>query len=505
VKALARAADWVDDRLNPIVVKELRQAVQGRFVVAVLFLFLLVSLVTTGGILMSVRVDDVSSSPGRWVLTTLQGILVATCLLFLPLYATVRLAAERSDVSVDLLFATTLSPWAVVRGKLFATLLLAVLIYSACMPFMTVTFLLRGVDLPTIALVLATGFVAVTVGIQAGIAAACITTHRGFRVVLGLALLVGLGFLYSGTMGMSFAWAHYGAWLGPSPAQFWAVTLTSLEFALSGLVILHVASVSLLSPPSANRALPLRITATAVWLVNGVIGAVWSLTTTLPGNEEDLLAMWSLGSAALFSGGFLVAVCEREELGSRVTRRIPRSLLARLAAFLFYSGAAGGVAWSTLGAGVSIAVVALWRDIFAPAGISRELVTIPAGLFLYTAAYGLTALLVRRKLLGRWLRPEHTWLLAAALAALGTALPVLAAFFLFGPNAFDRHPWCLLGCPLALVGDREEDFALYFTAAWALAVGLVQARWFGRQVVRFRRPEAPARPAIEAAAPAVPS
>ena len=32
-----------DDLLNPIVVKELRQAVQGRFVVGVLILFLLIS------------------------------------------------------------------------------------------------------------------------------------------------------------------------------------------------------------------------------------------------------------------------------------------------------------------------------------------------------------------------------------------------------------------------------------------------------------------------------
>ena len=32
--------DWLDDRLNPIVVKELRQAVKSRLVVAILMLFL---------------------------------------------------------------------------------------------------------------------------------------------------------------------------------------------------------------------------------------------------------------------------------------------------------------------------------------------------------------------------------------------------------------------------------------------------------------------------------
>src|SRR5205823_4778714 len=80
----------------------------------------------------------------------LQGILLFTCLLFIPAYTGIRLAAERSDINVDLLFISTLRPRAIVRGKFVAALVLAVLIFSACTPFMTFSYLLRGLDVPSV-------------------------------------------------------------------------------------------------------------------------------------------------------------------------------------------------------------------------------------------------------------------------------------------------------------------------------------------------------------------
>jgi hypothetical protein len=46
-------------------------------------------------------------------------------------------------------FITTIRGRAVIRGKMLAAAIVTLLIYSACMPFMTFTYLLRGVDLPT--------------------------------------------------------------------------------------------------------------------------------------------------------------------------------------------------------------------------------------------------------------------------------------------------------------------------------------------------------------------
>ena len=138
------------DQVNPIVVKEFRQAVQSRLVIAVLILSLLINLVVVGGYVMFSPDADTSMQGGQTVFMALLTILHLTCLIFVPLYAGVRLSLERGDANIDLLFVTTITPGAIIRGKYLAAMALTLLIYCACLPFLTLTYLLRGIDLPTI-------------------------------------------------------------------------------------------------------------------------------------------------------------------------------------------------------------------------------------------------------------------------------------------------------------------------------------------------------------------
>lgn len=99
----ARLSDW----LNPIVVKELRQAVQSRYVVTALLILLVVQLIAMGMYLLTASYSMLESDAGRQVFMLLFGILLAVSMLFVPLYTGVRLAAERSETNLDLLFVTT--------------------------------------------------------------------------------------------------------------------------------------------------------------------------------------------------------------------------------------------------------------------------------------------------------------------------------------------------------------------------------------------------------------
>ena len=111
MKVLSRILDAVDDRLNPIVVKELRQAVQSRFVIVMLLGFLLVNvLVVMFGVIAQNPSGD--SQAGREIFMVLQAILLAACVGFLPIYSAIRLSSEHGDGNTDLLFITT------VRAKL---------------------------------------------------------------------------------------------------------------------------------------------------------------------------------------------------------------------------------------------------------------------------------------------------------------------------------------------------------------------------------------------------
>src|SRR5215472_11933563 len=179
----------LDDLFNPIVVKELRQAVKNRAVLAALLLFLLLQL---GILLFSLflgerrAVNFVNLYAGREIFEVLQGILLGTCMLLIPTYAGVRLAAEHSDSNVDLLFISTLRPRGIIAGKLQASVVLILLIFSACAPFMTFTYLLRGIDIPSILLVLAVDFLAVMLGTQLAIFLGAVSVNWGLKVLLGL-------------------------------------------------------------------------------------------------------------------------------------------------------------------------------------------------------------------------------------------------------------------------------------------------------------------------------
>ena len=114
--------EMVVSPINPIAVKEFRQAVRSNLVVAILTIFLVVNLAVVGGFLL-VSPDALSSKTGgQEVFMGLAGILFFTCVGFVPLYTAVRLSLERNDSGMDLLYVTTIRPGALVRGKYLAAM-----------------------------------------------------------------------------------------------------------------------------------------------------------------------------------------------------------------------------------------------------------------------------------------------------------------------------------------------------------------------------------------------
>src|SRR5262249_19962215 len=157
-------------------------AVQSKFVVVVLFLFLLleVGLLAILLVVNSIngRMESAEFQAGHELFAIFQGVLLATCLLFIPTYTGIRLAAERSVTILDPLVITPRRPRAIIWGKTLAALVLAILIFSACAPFMTFTYLLRGIELSSILLVLSIDFFTVLVSVQLVIFLAVVPANR---------------------------------------------------------------------------------------------------------------------------------------------------------------------------------------------------------------------------------------------------------------------------------------------------------------------------------------
>src|SRR5271154_5963024 len=104
-------ANWREWELNPIVIKELRQAVRNWSVTGMLLLFLTVLFITSLVFLVSQSFDvEANLQLGGAMFTTFMVILVVASVFFIPLYVGVRVAAERQENNPDLFYVSTLTP-----------------------------------------------------------------------------------------------------------------------------------------------------------------------------------------------------------------------------------------------------------------------------------------------------------------------------------------------------------------------------------------------------------
>ncbi len=504
----ATLLDRASDTINPIVIKELRQAVQSRFVVGVLCVFLLAQLVFIGVYLVIQSVDgtlyQVDFQAGRHVFFILHGVLLATCMLCIPAYSGIRLAAERSEVHVDLFYISTLRPRAIVAGKFVAALMLAVLIFSACTPFMTFTYFLRGMDIAGIFFTIGFDFLTVAVATMIGLFLAVVPAGRVLKVLLGLAgFLVGLlvfFFVMSGTV----AWLDDSAAASLEDPEFWLQCLASVLDVIVAVVLLFTCAVALLSPLSANRTLIVRLGITLLCVLTApfYVGCAVHTDTQWP------IVEWLITTGILVVLGLLIAVSEREQWAPRVARSIPRRWWLRPIPFLFFSGAAGGVLWAALLGIICLAALPLsaarWPE--APAQFTGSYVQATAAVMLtmlaYFYGYALTAVLLRNTVLR--IRPVYTWALTLALIALGSGVPYLLTLLVQyrAWSFWDVYPWLVtdpIAGMIAVGKDREETglITTIFLAAWAATVTLLNAPWFIRQMRRFRPHTAGALPSGE--------
>ncbi|EKD83939.1 MAG: hypothetical protein ACD_39C00350G0002, partial [uncultured bacterium] len=129
--------DRLDERINPIIVKELRQIVRGKFFWGVLILFLGFQCVVLSLSLADQNVHY--GNTGQETLMFLYAVLFLASFAIIPIYSGFRFSRERSEGSDELLFITTITPQAIIRGKFAAAFLIILLINSAFAPFMSMT------------------------------------------------------------------------------------------------------------------------------------------------------------------------------------------------------------------------------------------------------------------------------------------------------------------------------------------------------------------------------
>ncbi len=492
-------AGWREWELNPVVVKELRQGVRSWTVTGMLLLFLVILFITTLGFLITQSFEiNGDLRLGGTVFSSFLFILAAASLLFIPLYTGVRVAVERQENNTDLLYVTTLSPFRIIHGKFLCSAYIAVLFFSACLPFMAFTNLLRGVDLPTVFYLLFLLFLLVCAANAVAIFLACLPLSRAFKILLGLGGAILSAISIAPVLSLAFELMRSGVGAMMTHGNFWYGTLTYVLVITAITGLLFVLSVALISPPSANRALAVRVYLTILWVLGGVICLFWVCRA----GQSAFILPWVIPTFIIMMLALVVTISNADELSLRVRRTIPRAHWKRWLAFLFYNGAAGGLLWAAGILGTTGAVMTSVLE-FLPTsgGPSTHDMAWYLIIVVYAFAYALTAVFIHRQFMPHR-PPKVTGLLVLLLVSGWAIAPSIFLFFVnqlswraeerFQPgnvfNLFSTH------------GDEYQPWHLAVATGWLVVIGLVNAKWFLRQVSQFT-PAAPKEAPVPPAQP----
>lgn len=488
----------LDDAANPIAVKELRQAVRSKLIASMIVLFLLIEFSVIGiMIAFESPYSGYNYSMGSSAFATLFTILQIACIIFVPMYTGSRMMFERVGVDIDLTYITTLSPWSVVAGKFLSGLVLIIVIYSACVPFLTFTYFLRGIDLPTIAVMLGVGLVIGAVALMFSVLVGSIPASRPMRGLLALFQLSVLVSIVSWMMAI-YADFQYG-FSGSSYGNGFIYWVLGICAAL--IAVLYILSTALIAPPSSNRSFPVRLMMTALWLVTGAAAFIYYFIAKARGGAEPfVIEAWVYVFTACFCLAFLGAISERSGFPPRIRRLIPRKALLRKLSFLFFSGPVGGMLWAASSIVATIVAFYIFASIHDPAALAYsfdipiEQVSVLASAALFLIAYSLTGVYIRRRFLSRFVPEDYTWVIALIALAIGSVVPSLigviwsTAYLDVYSSPYTREPtsWFITN-PFALSSYRELAVSsVILSSLYAALMYFLNLPWLRAQAALFK-------------------
>jgi hypothetical protein len=334
VSAAENFVERLVDRMNPIVVKEVRASLRSR-VFRILFPLVVAAAVAIA--IATIMNNSGSSTVGREVFGPVYGWLCVTVLAIVPLTAFLSMGSEWDENTYDLLVISDLRPRQIVLGKLLSASIGTVLYFSAFAPVLVFAFLLRGIDIREVLALLAGTFLASLAASALALAASSLSRLRVVRVLL-LAAVVGIGIL-GVTIATYFAqrmvMRRFGVSAGADEA--WTAILVTLGLLCLGITV----ACERIAHQDENHSTGPRILVTLALL--GFMGwFLWVVGAIGRASSDDL---W-IGAAVMTLLAALADVffvTEHEVLSRRVRRTVPKRRWLALLAFPLLPGGARGL------------------------------------------------------------------------------------------------------------------------------------------------------------------
>ena len=334
------------DRLNPILVKEARQALKSRQFALTFTILLAAGWIWSFFGLATIAPRVALYPTGPQMLTGYVYILAFAMLIIVPFSAFRSLAIEREDGTYELLSITTLTASQIVSGKLGSSILQMFVYLSAMSPFIAFTYLLRGVDVVMISLLL---FYALALSIALsviGLLLATLAETKMLQTLLSVMFIAGVLFIYFRVMDFAYGIYYRNPGLGVEDPRFWFAQLMVVSIAACLGTLCFLATAAQITFASENRSTKLRV----MMLIESAVFIGWILflwAYRQSGNKFQMSAddpaffcLTVIGIHWAILGAMMTG--ESPEMSRRVQRRLPVSSLGRAFLTWFHPGPSTG-------------------------------------------------------------------------------------------------------------------------------------------------------------------
>lgn len=341
-----RSSDW----LNPILVKETRQALKSRqFLVTFTLMLVSAWLISVFGVLLAGDSLEYGSA-GRIFFLFYYYVLALAIFGVVPYSAYRGLLNERDQTTLELLSITTLTPRQFVWGKLCSSMVQVFIYYSAIAPFIAFTSLLQGFDLAQVAFVLTASLLASFALTMLALTLAAIPQSKhaqGGTTLLYFGAKVWMGFAVAFGMPVLFMEA-----IPFDQHEFWVIVGCFITAGLSFVYLFQQVAVAHLTFESDNRSTGIRFACTIqqvlYWSAIGVVlkyVAPVGATPRIGSEEVAVMATFAILHATVI--GFFSAT-ELDFTSRRVRRNFAKGWLLKLVSVPFMPGGHRGFVYLLL-------------------------------------------------------------------------------------------------------------------------------------------------------------
>lgn len=419
-------ADRFSDHLNPILVKEARQALKSRqFVVTFMLLLLIAWLVSAIGVTLAGPAIEYGS-PGRYFVMFFVFVLQFAVHFIVPFTAFRSMQVENELSTFELLSISNLSPKSIVLGKLGSAVVQVFLFYSAIAPFIAFTSLLQGFDLPNTVFLLVANLFWSIFACLFSIMLSALSHAKQWATLNTLGVL---GLLFWQTCG-SFAFASTVMFesMPFDSGEFWWGCLAFFVAFVGFFHLLQKIAESRLTFESDNRSTGIRLACLYLvgsqWLMMGAYAA-YAATSTVSFDWSIIIPLTIMSVLFLAIMG-LFAGTESDFMSRRVRRQIPKTTLTALWKALLLPGGARGYAYFLVLLG-TIALVAnfLWITQLHSSRPGEQMMA--NGLMLYAVIYVSFGTAIGRwmQLVSAQVKPAHCRIIAFLVAVIAMMVPYI--------------------------------------------------------------------------------